>query len=146
MGWQADRRLYATADGSRLVEQDDPEAGVLFVAEGDMVDDGAMRRYGLDDKGKLKATKNRKAAGEPVPSVSPDATPAEEPKRESKTEKAKNSRSVARRQGPKADKPKAAEQPKANDDDEESGKDAEAKAQRPAEDKAVSGPAESKGA
>jgi hypothetical protein len=132
MGWQADRRLYATADGSRLVEQDDPEAGVLFVAEGDMVDDGA--------------TKNRKAAGEPVPSVSPDATPAEEPKRESKTEKAKNSRSVARRQGPKADKPKAAEQPKANDDDEESGKDAEAKAQRPAEDKAVSGPAESKGA
>jgi hypothetical protein len=43
----ADRRLYLTADRSRIVEHDDPEAAILFAAEGTVIEQADAERYGL---------------------------------------------------------------------------------------------------
>ena len=49
-----DRRLWLTADGSRLVEDGDPEAAFLWAAAGDEVDAEELERL-LGKKAKRKA-------------------------------------------------------------------------------------------
>lgn len=68
----AEKRYYLSADRSRVVEEDDPDAGSLLAAEGDDISSEDVERYGL---GKKKA-----AAPEPVavPSIAADPEPAEE--------------------------------------------------------------------
>ena len=68
----ADRRLWQTADRSRLVEDGDPEAAFLFCTPGDEVAEEEAKRYGLtkaapplEDKA-VKAPPGDKAA-EPEP-------------------------------------------------------------------------------
>jgi hypothetical protein len=41
------RRLYVTADQKTVVEEGDPRAAFLLVAEGCELDDGLARRYDL---------------------------------------------------------------------------------------------------
>lgn len=48
MPFKSDKRLYQTADRSRLVEESDPDAAFLFVAEGQTVGDEDAERYGLE--------------------------------------------------------------------------------------------------
>lgn len=42
----ADRRLYLTSDRKRLVEEGDPEAAFLFVAQGDYYDERTAKELG----------------------------------------------------------------------------------------------------
>jgi hypothetical protein len=44
----ADRRLYLTADRERVVEHGDPEAAILFAAEGSPIAQEDAERYGLE--------------------------------------------------------------------------------------------------
>lgn len=44
---RADRRLFLTADKSRVVEEGDTAAAFLFVAAGDGILSGEAGRYGL---------------------------------------------------------------------------------------------------
>lgn len=46
----ADRRLYLTADKSRVVEEGDPEAAFLFTTPGKTISDADVERYGLAPK------------------------------------------------------------------------------------------------
>ena len=48
MPFKADRRLYHNADKSKVVEEDDPEAAYLAIAEGQEVPDAEAKRLGLD--------------------------------------------------------------------------------------------------
>lgn len=68
----ADKRYYVTADRSRVVDEDDPEAAALLAAEGDDIADADVERYGL---GKRKAAPVEPMA---VPSIAADPEPAEE--------------------------------------------------------------------
>ena len=43
----SNRRLYLTADKSRVVEEGDTEAAYLLVGEGGALDDDTAARYGL---------------------------------------------------------------------------------------------------
>ena len=47
----ADRRLYVTTDRDAVVEEDDPRAGFLLVAEGNPVPAQAVEDYGLTHDG-----------------------------------------------------------------------------------------------
>jgi hypothetical protein len=44
---QADRRLYVSDDGSRVVEEDDPTAGFLLIQRGGWIEPEDVLRYGL---------------------------------------------------------------------------------------------------
>jgi hypothetical protein len=46
----ADKRYYLSSDRSRVVEEDDPDAGVLLAAEGDDISNEDVARYGLGKK------------------------------------------------------------------------------------------------
>lgn len=46
----ADRHLWLTADGERLVEAGDPEASSLLAAPGHVVPDWAVVKFGLGDE------------------------------------------------------------------------------------------------
>lgn len=50
----ADRRLWLTADQSRVVEDADPDAAFLLAAKGDEINAETVERYGLGPK-KVKA-------------------------------------------------------------------------------------------
>jgi len=45
--WISDRRLYTTADGSRVVEEGDPDGALLLVGEGCELPEATARKYGL---------------------------------------------------------------------------------------------------
>lgn len=45
---KADRRLYVTADRTRVVEESDPAASWLLYAVGRKVGEGDIQRYGLE--------------------------------------------------------------------------------------------------
>jgi hypothetical protein len=47
MGFTLDRRLWLTADHSRVVEDDDPHAAFLLGSSGKRVTDEVAKRYGL---------------------------------------------------------------------------------------------------
>lgn len=47
MAWTANRRLYWTADQSRVVEEGDPEAALLYRANGQSISDNEMAQYGI---------------------------------------------------------------------------------------------------
>lgn len=53
--YKSDKRLYTTADRSRVVDEDDPEAAVLLVAEGGEISDEEAARLGLTGKRAAKA-------------------------------------------------------------------------------------------
>ncbi len=55
MSWVADRKLWVTADGERVVEDGDPDARILLCVPGQTVPDDVATRYGLG-----KAAKGRK--------------------------------------------------------------------------------------
>ncbi len=46
----ADRRLWLTADGSRVVEDGDPEAASLFAAPGRPISADDVERFGLSEQ------------------------------------------------------------------------------------------------
>jgi hypothetical protein len=48
MPYKADRNLYHNADKSKVVEEGDPEAAFLAIAEGQEVPDAEAARLGLD--------------------------------------------------------------------------------------------------
>jgi hypothetical protein len=45
--WISNRRLYTTADGSRAVEEGDPDGALLLVGEGCELPEAIARKYGL---------------------------------------------------------------------------------------------------
>jgi hypothetical protein len=45
--WTADRKLWLTEDGSRVVEDGDPDAGTLYATPGYQVSDADAERFGL---------------------------------------------------------------------------------------------------
>ena len=45
--WISDRRIYTTADGSRTVEEGDPDGALLLVGEGCQIPEEIARKYGL---------------------------------------------------------------------------------------------------
>lgn len=47
MPYKTDRRLYVTADGSRLVDENDPEAAYLLAPAGEEIPDDVAEKYGL---------------------------------------------------------------------------------------------------
>lgn len=53
--YKADKRLYLTADRSRVVEEGDPEAASLLAAEGQEILDAEAERLGLTGTAKSKA-------------------------------------------------------------------------------------------
>jgi hypothetical protein len=71
--YKAEKRLYTTADGSEVVDENDPRAAVLLAAEGMEIPDAQAERLGLTGR-------KRAAALEPpvVPSIAADPEPAEE--------------------------------------------------------------------
>ena len=46
---KASERLWLTADGDRVVAEDDPDAAYLFAAEGDELDSAEAKRLGVRD-------------------------------------------------------------------------------------------------
>lgn len=48
--WKSDRRLWLTADRSRAVPEDDPEARFLLVTEGGEISEEEAERLGLTGK------------------------------------------------------------------------------------------------
>ena len=44
---KADRKLYLTADRTRVVEEGDPEAAFLFATPGKEISDADAEKYGL---------------------------------------------------------------------------------------------------
>lgn len=67
--YRADKRIYTTADGSEVVEENDPRAALLLAAEGQEITDDQAARLGLTGK--------KAAAPEPVvvPSTAADPEP-----------------------------------------------------------------------
>lgn len=59
--YEADRRLWLTADKERVVEDGDPEAAFLLASKGTEIDDAEAERYGLT-KAKAPAPDKAKAA------------------------------------------------------------------------------------
>lgn len=47
MPYVSDKRLYVNKDKSRVVEESDPEAAYLLVAEGSELSDADAEKYGL---------------------------------------------------------------------------------------------------
>ncbi len=67
--YKTEKRLYVTADRSRVVDEDDPAAAVLLAAEGVEIQDDEAARLGLTGK--------RHAAAEPEVVYSTVAPPKE---------------------------------------------------------------------
>ncbi len=44
---EADRRLYITKDGSRIVEAGDPDGAFLWAGEGKIIPDDEAKQFGL---------------------------------------------------------------------------------------------------
>jgi hypothetical protein len=65
MPYTSDRRLFTTADRSRVVEEDDPEAAFLLVGEGGELDDATAERYGLNKPAKAKGSQSNKSRTAP---------------------------------------------------------------------------------
>lgn len=66
MPYTADRRLYHNADRSRIVEEGDPDAAYLLVAEGAELPDAEAKRLGLDAvKAKSKPAETKRVEGPP---------------------------------------------------------------------------------
>lgn len=59
--YRADRRLYLTADKTRVVEHDDPAAAFLLVGAGCELDMATARRYGLVEAKAISAPVETKA-------------------------------------------------------------------------------------
>lgn len=75
-GMKADRRLYLTADRSRIVEEGDPEAAFLFVGINGELLPGVMEKYGLRyDEGKVKIL-----SAADIPEAEPEPEPQPEEK------------------------------------------------------------------
>lgn len=72
MPFKSDKRLYQTADRSRLVEESDPDAAFLFVAEGQTVSDEDAERYGLE----APAEAPEREAGEDEADTKAESKPA----------------------------------------------------------------------
>lgn len=51
--YTSEKRLYVTADRSRVVDEDDPEAAYLLVGEGGELDDAEAKKYGLKAPAKM---------------------------------------------------------------------------------------------
>lgn len=89
--WKSDRRLYTTADRSRVVDEDDPEAAILLAAEGMEIQDAEAERLGLTGKhkGEPEPTVVHSIAADPEPK---DDAPAEddEPKAKAVSEPPSN--------------------------------------------------------
>lgn len=54
MAYTSDRRLYLNADGTKVVEHDDPEAAILLVGEGGELSDADAAKYGLGGTAEAK--------------------------------------------------------------------------------------------
>lgn len=80
-GFKTDRRLCVTADRSRVVEEQDPEAAFLLIKAGGMISAADVDRYGLTkaDDGTVQLADRRpsRAATPPTPA------PADPPKAKS---------------------------------------------------------------
>jgi hypothetical protein len=61
MPYTSKHRLFLTADRSRVVRADDPEAAYLFVGAGGSVSDEDAQRYGLKDLGDAPQVYDAKA-------------------------------------------------------------------------------------
>ena len=72
VGLVADRRLYVTADGRRLVEEGDPSAALLLAATGTMIPQSTVSAM------ELSIVDGRVVQGkpEPAPEPAPKAAPA----------------------------------------------------------------------
>jgi hypothetical protein len=79
---RADRRLWETADRSRVVEDGDPEAAFLLCIPGDEIPEEQAKRYGLL-KGNDAGPREEPTA-EGKPSESADEQPAAEEQQEKK--------------------------------------------------------------
>lgn len=55
MSWRADRRIYTTYDGTRVVDEGSSEAAFLLVGDGGEVPDDVAERLGLSDRPAEKA-------------------------------------------------------------------------------------------
>lgn len=77
MPFKSDKRLYHTADKSRLVEESDPEAAFLFVASGQTVSDEDAKKYGLEAPAAPAEPKANDDDAEAKADAKPAATKAE---------------------------------------------------------------------
>ena len=68
MPFKADRRLYHNADKSKVVEEGDPEAASLAIAEGQEITDAEAKRLGLDK------IENKQRKGPPEDKEAPPAS------------------------------------------------------------------------
>jgi enoyl-CoA hydratase/carnithine racemase len=73
MPYRADRRLYHTADKSRVVEEGDPEAAFLYLAEGQSAPLAEAREYGLVSGDEPDNNEGAPDAAQPVEQVEPEA-------------------------------------------------------------------------
>jgi hypothetical protein len=104
----ADKRYYLSSDRSRVVDEDDPDAGSLLAAEGDDISNEDVERYGI----------GKKSAKAPEPAVvySTVAPPKEETEEDAPAdddEKPARSKAVA---SPPENKAQAMSAKKADED------------------------------
>lgn len=72
MAWTANRRLFWTADQSRVVEEGDPEASTLFRATGQSISENDMQRYNISREKAHPGPTENKLAGPPGANKSGD--------------------------------------------------------------------------
>lgn len=53
--YTADKRLYVNADGTKVVDEDSPDAASLLIAEGGELSDEDAKKYGLKNTAESKA-------------------------------------------------------------------------------------------
>lgn len=100
--YRTDKRLYTTADGSEVVDENDPRAAVLLAAEGQEIQDAEAERLGLVGK--------KKAEPEPmvVHSIAADP-PKDEPPAEDDEDDEPKAKAISEPPANKAQSRKAAE-------------------------------------
>lgn len=77
---KATKRLYLTADRSRVVEEGALTAAFLFATEGDEISAADVKKYGLSETSKVEPAKSKAAPkDEPKAEEEPDAKATEEP-------------------------------------------------------------------
>lgn len=64
MPFTSDRRIWLTADKSKVVEDGDPAAAFLLVGEGGQLSDEEAEQYGLTEKAKPAQPNKAKAPAE----------------------------------------------------------------------------------
>lgn len=74
--WEADRRLWLTADRERVVEDGDPEAAFLFCTRGVQLTAAEVQRYGVGPRRELEPEPESEEKSAERPADKMQAAPA----------------------------------------------------------------------